>query len=45
MKTLDKGIEARRAARNKAAKPGATRRIPDRRRKLLDKVTKKEERS
>ena len=31
MKRLDKGNEARRAARIKAAKPGATRRIEDKR--------------
>lgn len=33
MKRFDKGIEARRAARNKAAKPPATRKIGDKRRK------------
>jgi hypothetical protein len=30
---FDKATEARRAARNQAAKPGATRRIEDKRRK------------
>jgi hypothetical protein len=32
-KKLDKGIEARRVARKSAVKPGATRVIPDKRKK------------
>ena len=39
---FDKAVEARRAARNKAAKPGATKRIPDRRKKILARIEKKE---
>lgn len=44
-KLFNKGNEARRAARNKAAKPGATRRIGDKRKKLLDKIREREGRS
>ena len=36
MKRIDKGNEARRAARNKAAKPRATQRIPDKKREEPD---------
>jgi len=43
MKRFDKGQDARRVARNKAAKPGATRRISDKREKLLRAAERREE--
>jgi hypothetical protein len=45
LRRFDKGTEARRAAREKAAKPGATQRIPDRRKKILSRIERREERN
>jgi hypothetical protein len=41
--SFDKGQDARRVAREKAAKPGATQRIGDKRKKLLERIQKREE--
>lgn len=42
---MNQAKEARRRARKMAAKPGATQRIPDRRKKLLARIEKREEAS
>ena len=42
MKRFDKAQDARRVARDKAAKPGATRTIPDKRAKLIARAERKE---